>query len=72
MQETNKYIVNADTVAGQGHVVHTNWCTELPPVDNQILLGHFKSCWEAIDRAKALDINAKACVTCCKECHVDQ
>lgn len=67
---TVNYIVNIEPQENGGYTVHTDWCDRLPPLENQLFLGHFVDCWGAIERAKALDIEAAACHYCCKETHI--
>lgn len=64
----HKYIVITDDSGEQK--VHTDWCVHVPPDTDHLFLGHFSDCFEAVNAAKALDINATPCYDCCKECRV--
>lgn len=63
------YIVDTSPQDGDDPEVHTQWCNRLPLIKEQIVLGHFENCHDAIMRARVLDIFATGCYYCCRECH---
>lgn len=64
------YINNLSQVSGE-HEVHTKDCEYLPDEENQIELGEFNNCSEAIANAKEKfpDADIDGCRHCCPDCH---
>jgi len=58
--------VNINPQEDEGYEVPIDWCNRLPAPENQLVLGHFESCLEAIKKARALDISAVGWYVCCK------
>jgi hypothetical protein len=61
------YEVNSE---GERHIhVDSNECYRLPPKSNQLAIGFYENCKEALDKADQLYNNVNACFNCCKECY---
>ncbi len=63
------YYVNSNAQSNGDHEVHTSTCTYLPIPANQVYLGVFTTCAEAVRTAKALGYNANGCYYCSSSCH---
>ena len=74
-----RYIRNAnqqDSKRGSDYEVHNTFlCNYLPNVDNQIILGQFNNCYDAVAYAKksspVLSEDINGCYWCCSSCHTD-
>lgn len=69
------FIINKNSQDNGDHEVHnmSRQCSHLPLAINQIRLGNFSTCHEAIAHAKRLypsnARNINGCYWCAKECH---
>ena len=62
-----KYYVNKNAQSNGDHEVHTNDCHKFP--SNNIYLGQFSNCREAVKEAKKYYSQSNGCVHCSRECH---
>jgi hypothetical protein len=63
-----KYCVNKKAQANGDHEVHTN-CNYLPDAQNQLYLGEFSNCHDAVREAKKHYHQVNGCFFCCNPCH---
>ena len=63
------YCVNKNEQDTGEHEVHALDCEHKPEPENQIYLGRFNTCHEAINKAKEYYTNVDGCFYCSKECH---
>ena len=66
------YIANKNLDDKGRHEIHEASCFRLPNEKNQLLIGRFTYCTQAILAAKALDITTKytGCYFCCPDYHI--
>ncbi len=66
----NYYIVNTNAQpTSNDHEVHVNTCSHLPLPVNQLGLGYFNSCREAVAAAKKYYSDTNGCYYCSYACH---
>ena len=63
------YYLNRNPQAEGEREVHISTCSFLPDQKNQIDLGYFTHCSEAMKEAKKHYINVDGCYYCCRACH---
>lgn len=65
------YIVNRNAQPNGDHEVHrVDICTRLPNTENQMALGWYESCREAVAAARRVGyITANGCAFCIPGCH---
>lgn len=66
------YIVNKNAQSGGEHEVHnTDTCNYLPDLENQVGIGNYQSCQEAVAaaRVKWPDNVFDGCAHCSPDCH---
>lgn len=69
---SNRYVINKNAQSDGYHEVHnTSTCSYLPNTENQINLGYFNNCSDAIRAAKNSypSNNIDGCYYCCNACH---
>ncbi|MCP4710071.1 MAG: hypothetical protein GY869_15715 [Planctomycetes bacterium] len=64
-----KYYVNQQAQANGDHEVHTSDCQYLTHPNNQLYLGSFSHCREAVRAAKNHYPQSNGCYYCSPECH---
>lgn len=69
----DKFIINKNPQANGDHEIHnvTKGCSYLPLVQNQVDVGYFANCQQAITKAKSSWPNNKinGCYWCSTTCH---
>ena len=65
----SEYYVNKQAQPTGEHEVHKSDCEFLPSEENQLYLGSFNNCQEAIEEAKKHYSNVDGCYYCSRECH---
>ncbi|NAR53149.1 hypothetical protein [Acinetobacter haemolyticus] len=69
----DKYIINKNAQLNGDHEVHnvTRGCNYLPNLENQITLGNFSTCQQAVAHAKSNWPNNRinGCYWCATACH---
>lgn len=67
----NRYVINKNQQPSGEHEVHKTTCNRLPILQNQILLGDFFTCKDAINAARVKYPQNKidGCYYCIPECH---
>ena len=63
------YCVNKNTQDNGDHEVHEMTCPELPDEANQLALGTFSNCEDAVEAAKRIYPQSNGCKICSKPCH---
>ena len=63
------YYVNKKAQANGDHEVHISTCNYLPTSENQLDLGYFTSCADAVKDAKKIYPQSDGCYYCCPACH---
>lgn len=64
-----RYCMNKNSQSNGDHEVHTENCDKLPKPENQLDLGNFDNCQDAVREAKKYDSEADGCFYCCRPCH---
>ena len=64
-----KYYVNKKAQPNGDHEVHVEGCAYLPIKENQLELGEFSNCQDAVQKAKSSFSTVNGCYTCCNPCH---
>ncbi len=64
-----KYCVNRREQDTGEHEVHSMDCEHLPDPVNQVHLGSFDNCHDAVKEAKKHFDDVDGCYYCSKECH---
>jgi len=65
----SNYYVNKKAQPNGDHEVHLLSCSYTPIPENQLYLGSFGSCAEALREAKKSYSQSNGCYFCCKACH---
>jgi len=63
------YYVNKNAQSNGDHEVHKEICDYLPNSENQIYLGYFSNCGEAVKKAGEYFDQVNGCYYCSYECH---
>ncbi len=63
------YYVNKQAQSNGDHEVHKQTCAYLPSSSNQIALGYYSNCMDAVRAAKAYFSQSNGCYWCSRECH---
>lgn len=65
------YLYNKNKTDGVYHEVHVITCNHLPDKINQVSLGVFSNCHDAIRKAQSMTDNRDfdGCKYCCGNCH---
>jgi len=63
------YYVDKRAQLNGDHEVHTGSCGYLPVTENQLYLGYFDSCAEAVKEARKIYPQADGCYFCCRACY---
>lgn len=63
------YYVNRNAQTNGDHEVHTSTCQFLPEPKNQLYLGVFATCPDAVREAKKYYSQSNGCATCSAPCH---
>ena len=68
-----KFIVNKNKQSNGDREVHnaTKGCSYMPNSENQVEIGHYDTCQEAVIKAKVKlsDNRVNGCYYCCNTCH---
>ena len=68
-----RFIVNKNAQPTGEHEVHNPdaypACNRLPAPENQLFLGNFNSCHQAVTEARKHYANVDGCYYCSNECH---
>lgn len=66
-----KYLINSNAGDKDEHEVHVYSCSYLPDAENQIYLGEFDNCEDAVSKAKSKYPSwiVDGCGHCCEPCH---
>lgn len=64
-----KYYVNKNAQADGYHEVHESGCSYLPAPENQIYLGNFTNCRDAVNKARDYYNLVDGCYYCSPDCH---
>jgi len=69
----DQYIINKNSQSNGDHEVHnkTKGCSYLPALENQIVIGNFSNCQQAVTQAKSSWPNNRinGCYWCSTACH---
>jgi hypothetical protein len=65
------YLVNKDPQPSGEHELHRAGCPTSPDEDDQLPLGRFENCREAVSFARRYYSRLDGCRNCCPECHSD-
>jgi len=63
------YLVNREPQVTGEHQFHITTCKHLPKLGNQLDLGYFYICQDAIKEAKNHYVNVDGCKHCIPNCH---
>jgi hypothetical protein len=63
------YYMNKNSQSNGDYEVHTAECAHLPKPENQLYLGNFDNCRDALAKARKYEWEADGCAYCCKPCH---
>ena len=63
------YYVNKQAQSNGDHEVHKLGCSFMPSVENQLYLGNYATCYEAVREAKKYYYQSNGCYYCSRECH---
>lgn len=63
------YYVNKNEQANGDHEVHKGTCSHLPTAQNQLYLGLFGTCQDAVRAAKQYYTKSNGCYYCSSTCH---
>lgn len=63
------YYVNKVVQSNGDHEVHELGCSYMPSQQNQLYLGSFSNCHDAVREAKKHYRQSNGCYWCAKECH---
>ena len=63
------YYVNRNAQPTGEHEVHKEGCPTPPNPENQLGLGYYNTCAEAVVAATAYFSNVDGCANCVPECH---
>jgi hypothetical protein len=64
-----RYCVNRNANPTGEHEVHSYGCGHMPDPQNQVFLGIFPHCRNAVAEARRRGFNADGCFYCSNECH---
>ena len=64
-----RYYLNMNPQPNSDHEVHKEGCRFLPEEHNQIFLGTFNNCSEALKEAMKTYLLSDGCKFCIPECH---
>ena len=65
----HRYCVNKRAQDNGDHEVHRDDCQYLPAPENQLWLGYFSNCHDAVKEAKKHYKQSNGCAYCSPECH---
>ncbi len=65
----DEYVVNKNAQETGEHEVHKTTCDYLPEIQNQLHLGYFYDCHDAVKKAEETYSNVDGCYYCCLSCH---
>ena len=64
-----KYYMNKNAQNNGDHEVHKEECFWMPKMENQLFLGEFYSCENAVKKAREIYYGADGCKHCIPNCH---